>query len=293
MLGRTSHPHKSVWAQETDDLLRGLTGGFLLGTPLVYTMETWFIGQSVSMPHALLFLALSYGINLGFVTFAGFRQEAAGSQRPLTDALEATSLAIVAATVTLALLHQLHFGLPLGTWVGRIAVLTMPVSFGVAVANHLLGGQGTNEPGDGERPNSQAPGQAKAVVLEIGAAFAGALLLSLNIAPTEEIPMLATEVPVLYLPLIILFSLGLSYAIVFEAGFGGQEQRVHSAGPFHRPLTETVLSYITSLAVCLFVLWLFNQFEFGADHDWFEIYTQVVLLGVPASVGAAAGRLAV
>ncbi len=293
MLGRTEYPKASVWAQESDDLLRGLTGGFLLGTPLMYTMETWFLGQTVSMVQAMLFLAIAYGINLGFVTFAGFRQEEAGSTHPFADALEATALAIVAASATLALLHQIHGELPLGTIVGRIAVLTMPVSFGVAIANHLLAGQGSNTPEEGERPIARTPGQAMTILLEVGAAAAGALLLSLNIAPTEEIPMLATEVPVLYLPLIILFSLGLSYAIVFEAGFGGQEHRSQSIGPFHRPLTETVLAYITSLLVCVFVLRLFGQFEFGSGYEWIEIYTQVILLGLPASVGAAAGRLAV
>src|SRR3712207_6092555 len=55
------------WRRELNDLLRGMTGGFLIGIPLLYTMETWWIGETISPLHALLFLAVAYVVNLGFV----------------------------------------------------------------------------------------------------------------------------------------------------------------------------------------------------------------------------------
>ncbi|MEA2510663.1 MAG: hypothetical protein QOJ59_150 [Thermomicrobiales bacterium] len=284
-----ARPHAADWHDELDGLVRGLTGGFLVGIPLIYTMETWWLGESLSMPRALLFLLFAYALNLTFVAFAGFRRDEPGASRPFGDALEATALAIVATAVTLALLHQLDPRQPLDVLVGRIAVDALPVSLGVSIANHILAPRETRTSASDD--GGEARGHANSVVLDVGAAFAGALFLSLNIAPTEEIPMLATEVPTLLLPAVIILSLLVSYAIVFAAGFGGEARRLRTPGAFQRPLTETVLAYVTALATCAGVLWLFGQLDAGADP--YVAYAQVVLLGLPASIGAAAGRLAV
>jgi uncharacterized membrane protein len=103
-----SGPHAGGWQGELDGVLRGLTGGFLIGIPLIYTMETWQAGETISPVAALVFLACSYALNVGFVAFAGFHRDEPGSVRPAGDALEATALAIVAAAVSLALLRQIE-----------------------------------------------------------------------------------------------------------------------------------------------------------------------------------------
>jgi putative integral membrane protein (TIGR02587 family) len=279
-----------MWGRESDDLLRGLTGGFLVGTPLLFTMEAWWLGETITMTRALLFLALSYVLNLAFVLFTGFRVREAGSHRPYGDALEATALAIVAAASTLTLIHQITPDLTLNAIVGRIAVCALPVSLGVSIANHILAPREsrTGSPDEGDEEQADV---VYGMVIDLGAAFAGALFLSLNIAVTDETIMLATEVPVLLLPAIILFSLLLSYVIVFEAGFGGQERRHTMPGPFQRPVTETVAAYLVSLATCVLTLSLFGIIKPGGD--WYVAFAQIVVLALPASIGAAAGRLAV
>jgi putative integral membrane protein (TIGR02587 family) len=279
----------SGWTDELNGLVRGLTGGFLVGIPLIYTMETWWVGETISMPHALLFLALAYALNFAFVAYAGFREGEAGSHRPFGDALEATALAVVATTVTLALLNQLDPSLPLDVLIGRIAVDALPVSLGVAIANHILAPRETRVTGSDD--GGEIRGHGDSVALDVGAAFAGSLFLSLNIAPTEEVPMLATGVPTLLLPLVILFSLLASYAVVFAAGFGGQERRLRTPGAFQRPITETVVAYVTSLVTGAGVLWLFGQIDTGTAP--YVAYAQIVLLGLPAAIGGAAGRRAV
>ncbi len=60
-------------------------------------METWWIGETISPLRALLFLAVAYVLNLGCVTWAGFRRQEPGGLHRLADALEATALAVVAA----------------------------------------------------------------------------------------------------------------------------------------------------------------------------------------------------
>jgi putative integral membrane protein (TIGR02587 family) len=286
-----SGPHAGGWQGELDGVLRGLTGGFLIGIPLIYTMETWQAGQTISPAKALVFLVCAYALNFGFVTFAGFHRAEPGSVRPAGDALEATALAIVAAAVSLALLHQIEPVTPLNVAIGRIAVNTLPISIGVSIANHLLGQRESRTgSGDGERDEPAHQGAGRAVALDLGAAFGGALFLAVSIAPTDEVPVLATEVPVAYLPFLILFSLVVSYGIVFVAGFGGEERRLQSAGPFQRPITETVLAYLMSLLTAAALLVLFGQID--RETDWALAYAQVVILGLPATIGGAAGRLA-
>ncbi len=283
------------WRHEGNDLLRGVTSGFLLGIPLIYTMETWWIGQIVTMPRMLIFIGVTYLANLGFVFFTGFRRDDEGSKhavRPFSDALEATALAIVATAVTLLLIWQIKPGQSIDVVLGRIAVNTLPLGIGAAIANQILTPNVTRSADDdaGSGNGEQAPHGFKALVLDAGGSFAGALFLTLNIAPTQEVQKLATEIPTLMLPVLILATIALTYAIVFEAGFRGQERRLKSGGLFQRPETETVLAYLIALITCAGLLWLYGRIDAGTT--WHVAYAQIIVLGLPAAVGAAAGRLA-
>jgi uncharacterized membrane protein len=84
-------------------------------------------------------------------------------------------------------------------------------------------------------------------------------------------------------------SLVVSYAIVFVAGFSNQDRRHLQEGPFQRPITETVVCYLIALTTALALLWMFQQ----GMRPWPELLAQTVVLGLPAAVGGAAGRLAI
>ena len=283
------------WAHEANALMRGLFGAYLLGIPLVYTMESWQIGHTISMPHALLFLAVGYTINLAFVVYAGFRsdEEDAPTRRPYGDALETTAIAAVAATLTLVVLSQAGTGLSPQLFVGKVAVLCLPLGIGASIANQILRRDTAQHDGDGEPGNgipADLPSAGRELAGDAGAAFAGALFLSLNIAPTEEVELLATELPTLMLPVVLIASLLLTYGIVFTAEFPGQTARLRAVGPLQRPLTETVVAYVIALLTGAGLLWLFGRISL--DTPWHVAYSQVIILGLPASIGAAAGRLA-
>ena len=247
-MAAAAHGKVGPWRREVNDLLRGMTGGFLIGTPLLYTMETWWIGETIPPLRALLFLAVAYVVNLGFVAWSGFRRQEEGWLERCADALEATALAVVAAGITLTLLHQIHLDQPISVIVGRLCVDAAPISLGIAIANHIMAVGETRLEAETDERSGKASHEpengVRAALLDVGASFAGALFLCFSIAPTEEVPMLATEVPTIHLPLIIGFSLLLTYGIVFVAEFGGQERRATSPGLFQRPVTETVASYM-------------------------------------------------
>lgn len=289
------------WKSEFNDLVRGLSGGFLFGIPLLYTMEVWWLGTHSHPWRLLLLLLLSFVINWMLGHFAGFRQGMTPINAVL-DALEALAIGIVASAVTLVVLGELRPGVPFDTVIGMIALESVPFSLGVSIANSFLSGSkdGPQDRADGdkqggEQENEDQPEtkhtELNGTIRDAGATVAGALFVAFSVAPTEEIPMLAGNLGSLGLITLVFFSLLVSYAITFEAGFADQEARMGHEGIFQRPLSETVFSYLVALVVAGVLLWIFKQLEFGdPGHVWLE---RMIVLGLPAAIGGSAGRLTV
>jgi putative integral membrane protein (TIGR02587 family) len=118
-------------------------------------------------------------------------------------------------------------------------------------------------------------------------ALCGSVVVGGNVAPTEEVIMLAIEADAYHILLMALLSLGLSVVVVYFSDFRGTGQH-HAGGLAFAITVDTCLSYLTALATSAFLLWFFGRFE-GVN---FEIaFAQVIVLGVLASLGASAGRL--
>ena len=113
----------------------------------------------------------------------------------------------------------------------------------------------------------------------------------MTIVPGDELNDIATEVPLRNLPFVIVLSLLFSYVVVFAAGFKGERRRRIDAGPLQHPITETVSAYVVALIVSWFALELFGHVGFHSAA--LVVFMKCILLAFPASVGAAAGRLAV
>jgi putative integral membrane protein (TIGR02587 family) len=90
---------------------------------------------------------------------------------------------------------------------------------------------------------------------------------------------------------IVIASLLISYSIVFMAGFTTQQKRMQQPGLFQRPITETLVSYLISLVAAALMLWFFHRLTF--TDPWTLWLEHTVILGLPATIGGAAGRLAV
>jgi putative integral membrane protein (TIGR02587 family) len=276
-------------AAELDDFAHGAAGGFLFGIPLLYTMELWFIGLRVSALHSLLLLLVSIAMSWVFVLTIGFReQEPPGTWDVLAEVIDAIGISIVVTVVSLLMLGRIGPGMPLDAVVGRIAVELLPVSLGVAIANHILPRNEDRRRASDERGE---PPRGNATVRDLVAAAGGALFLSLNIAPTDEVDLLAGELSEVQLVLLMLFSLLITYGIVFEAGFRNERARRESPGILQQPLTETVIAYLLSLAVCFLAMRLVGAIT--PNESIWTIVAQTVVLAFPGSLGAAAGRLAV
>src|SRR3546814_18515939 len=84
-------------------------------------------------------------------------------------------------------------------------------------------------------------------VADLGATVLGAAFIGLSIAPTDEVPMIASTLDPAWHLVVVAVSLATSYAIVFVAGFSRQDRRHSQQGIFHSSGVETIVTYIAAL----------------------------------------------
>lgn len=154
----------------------------------------------------------------------------------------------------LVLLHEISFSIPLDEALGKVLFESLPFTLGVALANQVLNG---DRGGYGNRRRHTS--EINATLSDVGATLIGAAVIALNIAPTDEVVMLASAFSGGRLLAIIAASLIISYGIVFQSGFADQQKRMQQQGIFQRPMSETLASYLVSLAAAAFMLWFFNS----------------------------------
>jgi putative integral membrane protein (TIGR02587 family) len=284
------HKPEKIWSKEFDDLLRGAAGGFLFGIPLLYTMEVWWIGSFTEPPVILAAIAATFVVVFLLNRTEGFRKyKDVRLGEAVMDTIEAIAIGIVCATCLLILLREITLDTSLGEALGKVIFESMPFSLGVALARSFLSGDRYQSPNSDENSPPEENTRLNATLADIGGTLIGATIIAFNIAPTDEIPMLVAASSPPWLIAIIVASLLISYGIVFQAGFTNQQQRIQQQGLFQRPLSETVFSYLVSLLAATFMLWFFHQLSF--EDPWQMWLSYTLLLGLPATVGGAAGRL--
>jgi len=256
--------------------MRGVAGGALLGVPLLFTQEVWDLGETLDPLVILALITVAFGADVVLSYFVGFR--AGRTHRPIEDAVVGFGLSVILAAVLLLVLGRIQIGMPTGNLTGLVALTSIPIGIGFAIGNALAPRKG----GEGAREMTGASG-------DLLAAAAGAIVLALNIAPTEEPIRLAQELGWIRLTLLVGVSLLLPYLIVFEAEFGGRETRRAHNGATQHPSTETALAYLIAFLLSGVLLWAFGRLD-AMDGP---ALSAVVVLSFPASLGAALGRMLV
>jgi putative integral membrane protein (TIGR02587 family) len=277
---------KNQWSNELNDIIRGASGGFLFGIPLLYTMEVWWIGSSTKPAQMSIAILTTFLVVFLLTRTEGFRKtKDIGWRKAAIDTVEAIAIGIVCAAVILFLLREITLDTPLQEALGKIIFEGLPFALGVALASGFLSGDRY------QSSDSDSEPMINPTLADIGATLIGAMIIAFNIAPTDEIPMLASAISPPWQLAIIAASLLISYGIVFAAGFTYQAKRQQQQGIFQRPLSETVMAYLVSLVASAFMLFFFHKLSF--DDPWSVWLGYTLVLGLPATVGGAAGRLAV
>lgn len=258
------------------DLGRAFGGALLFSIPLLMTMEMWEQGVAMQRWRLLLFVLAGLPLLYGLAYYAGFT-----NRRGLVDDLLDTGAAIAVGFVTAGVLLAL-FGV--ADWVARpreslgmVTLQAVPGAMGALLARRQMA-SGSDQGGE-ERRSSY--------VGELFLMAAGALFLTLNVAPTEEMILIGFKASPLHALALIAVSIALLHVIVFQAGFAGQEE---ADRPFLAFAHFTLPGYAIALGVSLFVLFIFGRTD---GHSIQGVVQTVIVLGFPASIGAAAARLLV
>jgi putative integral membrane protein (TIGR02587 family) len=158
-----------------------------------------------------------------------------------------------------------------------VALQAVPGAMGALLARRQLSGDG-----GGDTDEDQASYIGELFLMAVGALF-----FALNIAPTEEMILIAYKATPIHTLALIAVSIVLLHLIVFKAGFAGQEEADHPLRAFFH---FTVPGYAIALGVSLFALFVFGRIE---GHSVAGVVQTMIVLGFPASIGAAAARLLV
>jgi putative integral membrane protein (TIGR02587 family) len=257
-------------------LARAFGGAILFSLPMLMTMEMWELGFYMDRLRLALLLLLTIPLLVGLSHYIGF-EDTFGLLDDAVDAFVALAVAFVATVAALALFGVIDLGTSADEIVGTIAIQTVPGSIGAMLAQSQLGG-----PGKEEKKRHAGYGG------EIFIMAAGALFLSLNVAPTEEMVLIAHKMTLWHSLTLMLVSLLLMHSFVYAVEFRGQVALRPRTPLWSEFLRVTVVGYAVVLLISLYMLWTFGRIE---GLSWEELLTIMIVLGFPGAIGAAAARL--
>lgn len=260
---------------------RGLAGGLIFSLPLLYTMEVWWEGFNAQPLRLLLYVLATFLLLLGYNRFAGLRRDASWTEVAI-DSVEELGLGVVTSAVMLYAIGRIGPHTTLAETVGQIVVEAGIVAIGFSVGTAQLGSGDEEESGMAEDDDGQVHFGGQLVVT-----FCGAVLFAANVAPTEEILVIAIETGPLRLLLLALISLALGALILYFTDFA-RAQRYSPVETKRQALRGTIITYAIALGASAVILWFFGRFD---DQAASIVISEIVVLGFPATLGASAGRL--
>ena len=258
------------------DLGRAFAGALVFNIPLLMTMEMWEQGVAMERWRLLTFILAGLPLLYGLAYYAGFSKRR-GFRNDILDTAVALAVGFVTASVLLILFGVVQWNAPPHEAIGMVALQAVPGAMGALLARRQLSGDGGGDTDE----------DAASYFGELFLMAAGALFFALNIAPTEEIILIAYKATALHVLALIALSLLLLHLIVFNAGFAGQEE---ADRPLHAFMHFTLPGYAIALGISLFALYVFGRTDGLSVQGVAQI---AIVLGFPAAIGAAAARLLV
>lgn len=260
-------------------LSRAFAGASVFCLPLLMTMEMWWLGFYLHPLRLLQFSLLNMAMLFGLSRIAGF-EESHNYVDDILDAFAAFGVGVITVTVILFLIGAIGPQMPLSEMAGKIVIQAVPASFGAMIGAKLMG--------EGERIEQQEHWR-RTYQGQLFMMLAGALFLSFTVAPTEEVILIAFQMSPWHGLVLVALSILLLHAFLYLVGFRGQKQR--SAGNMRFTFVrQTLPGYAIAIAASLYILWTFGRID---GLDLAQIAMAVVVLGFPASIGAAIARIVV
>ncbi len=261
-------------------LSRAFAGAALFSLPLLMTMEMWWLGHDMRPWKIIQFSLANMLLLYGLSKVAGF-EESQNWVDDVLDAFAAYGVAAVTGAAVLWLMGVIGPGQPIGEIAGKIAVQTIPASFGAMIGAKLLGEGDAIEAEECWRRTYSG---------ELFLMAAGALFFSFTMAPTEEIILIAFQITPAQALVTIASSVIVLHAILYLVHFQGQEQRRDNRGHGVGLFRTTLPGYAIAISVSLYILWTFGRIE---GLNAMPAAMAAVVLGFPAAIGAGIARIVV
>lgn len=263
-------------------LARGTAGALLFALPMLMTMEMWFLGLYVNSWRLMLLCILNLPLLLLLARRIGFENINSWSQA-LRDAITAYGLGIAVSAGVLLLFGVLNDQLTASNIVAKVALQSVPASIGALLGRSQLG-QHSDAEDEEEGEYSGETGYLHELFMMV----VGALFLNLNVAPTEEMILIAYKVTPYHVLALCLLSIAIMHGFVYALHFKGSHQLHEGQQWWQSFIRFTLPGYVIAIAISIYTLWTFERL----DHTSLsQIMNAAVILGVPASIGAASARL--
>lgn len=282
--------------EEGCDILRGSAGGLIFGTPLLFTMEMWFHGMEITPDHLLgivLFVSL---INIGFSYASGLRRHNQDHNliAAIADSITAFAIGLIIATIILGLIGQLNSGDNWDIVSGKIILEACAVSIGMTFTNAKFPKERKEDKSSNYKelensPLSKEQKQARLDFYNMAAVVGGAVIFSFNVAPTEEVVVIATAQTPLSLLVLALSQLFFCYVILYAANF--KEKKVFKKTAMQSPAAEIMMTVALAWIVSAIMILFMGVEDTKVDMDTF--IACVITLGFTATIGGAAGKIVV
>ena len=258
---------------------RAFGGAIVFSLPMLMTMEMWHLGFTLEPGRFVLLLILVVPLLTGLSHYIGF-EHTFDWKDDVVDAFVAYAVGFIAAAPILLIFGAIGPGMSAAEIAGKIAVQAVPGSIGALLAQSQFGGEG-----DGARRREI---RGETFGSEIFFMVVGAVFLSLNVAPTEEIILISYQMTAWHTLALAALSLVLMHLFVYSVEFHGQSGRPEGVPGWTIFLRFTVVGYAICLLISAYMLWTFGRIT-GSPPT--EIVMAVVVLAFPAAIGAAAARL--
>jgi putative integral membrane protein (TIGR02587 family) len=265
-------------------IARGFAGAMLFSLPMIMTMEMWWLGFTIDPYRLALLLVVMLPLLVRLSRYGGIRPTVS-IWADVADALVVVAIAFTTSILLLWLLGVIGPGMPLHEIVGKTALQTFPASIGAMLARNQLGGESAQEHEEEEKEEDAAGATYWGELFLMGV---GALFLSLNVSPTEEIVLIAFKMNVWQELGLVALSIALMHAFVYSIDIRGSEAPRPGETFWSVFARFTIAGYAVVVLTSLYVLWTFGRTD-GTTLE--EIISATVVLSFPGAIGAAAARL--
>ncbi|MFN7101665.1 MAG: TIGR02587 family membrane protein [Pseudorhizobium sp.] len=266
-------------------LARGGAGALIFGLPMLMTMELWSLGFYIERYRLLLLMLVNIPLLVVLSHRIGFEETTTWAEA-VRDATVAYAVAIAMSAAVLFLLGVVTVDVPATELVGKIAIQAVPASIGALLGRSQLGGHEHDEPAEEDAGEDEEV--ATSYGRELFLMAIGALFLSLNVAPTEEIILISYKMTPWHALATLAVSILIMHAFVYAVAFRGAHQLEEGTPRWHAVVRFTLPGYVIALAISLYVLWTFGRLD---DIASTQVLMAAIVLGFPGAIGAAAARL--